>query len=139
MSKLINIYKQLKQQDNETLYLFKSGIFYIFLDEDAKKISQEIDLKLTKLNDTFVKCGFPATAIDKYFNLLNSTSYKIKIIDNLNNQAFNFSDFVVNESIQQLVTTIKNVDINTLSVSEAYKFIEDIKKQTNKISFTEDL
>ena len=128
MSKLINIYKQLKQQDNETFYLFKSGIFYIFLDEDAKKISQEIDLKLTKLNDTFVKCGFPATAIDKYFNLLNSTPHKIKIIDNINNQTFNFSDFVINESEQNLITKIKTVDINNLSVSEAYAFIEDLKK-----------
>lgn len=128
MSKLINIYKQLKQQDNETFYLFKSGIFYIFLDEDAKKISQEIDLKLTKLNDTFVKCGFPATAIDKYFNLLNSTPHKIKIIDNINNQTFNFSDFVINESVQNLITKIKTVDINNLSVSEAYAFIEDLKK-----------
>jgi DNA mismatch repair ATPase MutS len=128
MSKLINIYNQLKQQDNETLYLFKSGIFYIFLDEDAKKISKEINLKLTNLNDNFVKCGFPATAIDKYFNLLNSTSYKIKIIDNINNLSFDFKNFVINESVQDLITKIKTVDINNLSVSEAYAFIEDLKK-----------
>ena len=133
MSKLIDIYKQLKQEDSETLYLFKSGIFYIFLDQDAKKISQMFDLKLTKLNDNFLKCGFPSSAIDKYFNLLNSTDYKIKIIDNVNNFTFKFQDFNTNKSIQNLITTIKKVDVDSLSISEAYKFIEDIKSQTDKI------
>jgi DNA mismatch repair ATPase MutS len=135
MSKLINIYKQLKQQDSETLYLFKSGIFYIFLDEDAKKISKEIDLKLTNLNDDFVKCGFPASAIDKYFNLLNSTSYKFKIIDTTNNVSFNFKDFVISESVKKIITQIKSVDIKNLSVSEAYKFIEDMQALSSKIEF----
>ena len=133
MSKLIDIYKQLKQEDSETLYLFKSGIFYIFLDQDAKKISQMFDLKLTKLNDNFLKCGFPSSAIDKYFNLLNGTDYKIKIIDNVNNFTFKFQDFNTNKSIQNLITTIKKVDVDSLSISEAYKFIEDIKSQTDKI------
>ena len=32
MSKLVNLYQTLKEKDSETLYLFKSGIFYIFLD-----------------------------------------------------------------------------------------------------------
>ena len=40
MSKLFDVYKRLKKEDSETLYLFKSGIFYIFLDEDAKTINK---------------------------------------------------------------------------------------------------
>jgi DNA mismatch repair ATPase MutS len=133
MSKLINIYKQLKQQNSETLYLFKSGIFYIFLEEDAKKISQEMGLKLTKLNDTTVKCGFPATAIDKYFNILNRASYKVKIIDSASNQLFTFDEFTANGLIKDLISKIKKVDVNTLSIREAYKFIEDIQEIANKI------
>ena len=36
MSKLINVYEKLKQENKDTLYLFKSGIFYIFIGNDAK-------------------------------------------------------------------------------------------------------
>lgn len=135
MSKLINIYKELKRQDSETLYLFKSGIFYIFLDDDARKINRDFNLKLTNLNDEFVKCGFPISAIDKYFNLLNSTKYKIKIIDTVYNHFLDFKDFFIDDSIKNLISKIKALDVNSLSVSEAYAFIENIKEESEKISF----
>lgn len=50
MSKLYQTYAALKMQNSSQLYLFKSGIFYIFLDEDAKLISTKFNLKLTNLN-----------------------------------------------------------------------------------------
>ena len=50
MSKLYNNYLALKKENESTLFLFKSGIFYIFLDEDATKISNILGLKLTMLN-----------------------------------------------------------------------------------------
>lgn len=42
------------------------GAFYVFLDEDAKEISKQISLKLTKLNDDIVKCGFSINSLEKY-------------------------------------------------------------------------
>lgn len=59
MSKLYEKYKSLKSENNDKLYLFKSGIFYIFLDEDAKKMSNFLNLKLTNLNESICKCRFP--------------------------------------------------------------------------------
>lgn len=38
MSTLYNRYLQLKQEKCDVYYLFKYGIFYIFLDDDAKDI-----------------------------------------------------------------------------------------------------
>ena len=35
MSKLLTTYTNLKKQDNETFYLFKIGLFYNFINEDA--------------------------------------------------------------------------------------------------------
>lgn len=132
MSKLLNIYKKLKSENNDTLYLFKSGIFYIFLDEDAKKINKILNLKLTNFTDNVVKCGFPSSAINKYSNLLNQHDFRIEIIDTNNISTCNFKDFNKNESFKHLVNSIKQVDIDNLSVSEAYKFIEDLKMQVNK-------
>ena len=52
MSKLYNKYLELKSKDDTYLYLFKSGMFYIFLDEDAKIVSEKLNLKLTNFNDS---------------------------------------------------------------------------------------
>ena len=60
MSKLYNQYLKLKSDTKEKniIYLFKSGIFYICLDEDARKMSDIFDFKITPINEDVVKCGF---------------------------------------------------------------------------------
>ena len=133
MSKLFEIYKNLKQNDNETLYLFKSGIFYIFLDNDAKIINKTFGLKLTNLNDKTVKCGFPSNSLQKYIGLLSSTNYKIKIVDNSNTIAYTVSDYNLNKEIKKLLQTISNIDTETLSIPEAYSLLNDFKDIAQKI------
>lgn len=133
MSKLFEIYKNLKQNDNETLYLFKSGIFYIFLDNDAKIINKTFGLKLTNLNDKIVKCGFPSNSLQKYIGLLSSTNYKIKIVDNSNTIAYTVSDYNLNTEIKKLLQTISNIDTETLSIPEAYSLLNDFKDIAQKI------
>ena len=55
MSKLLNTYHNLKKQDSQTIYLFKSGIFYLALEDDARLLSNELQLKLTSLNNESIK------------------------------------------------------------------------------------
>ena len=76
MSKLYTTYLNLKAKDtsDKTVYLFKSGIFYVFLEGDAKKMSPLLSLKLCPLNETVVKCAFPATHLQKYLTLLRENS-----------------------------------------------------------------
>ena len=71
MSKLMNLYTNLKKQDSNTLYLFKIGLFYNFLNDDAKKISNLLQLKLTNLSPEIIKCGFPYSSLDKYLKILS--------------------------------------------------------------------
>ena len=75
MSKLYNKYLELKSNDDSVLYLLKSGMFYIFLHEDAKIVSEKLNLKLTNLNNNILKCGFPINSLTKYAGLLDN--YKI--------------------------------------------------------------
>lgn len=133
MSKLFEIYKKLKQNDNETLYLFKSGIFYIFLDNDAKIINKILGLKLTNLNDKIVKCGFPSNSLQKYIRLLSSANYKIKIIDNSTNTSFKLKDFIISADNLELLKTISNVNEDNLSIKDAFEFISNIKNNAIKI------
>lgn len=125
MSKLINMYKKLKEQDAETLYLFKSGIFYIFLAEDAQKMSKLFSLKLTPLNNDILKCGFPLSSINKYSIKFRENNIRVKIIED--NIIFSESNFFKEQKYLQLIDILQNIDIDSLSVSEAYKVIETLK------------
>ena len=133
MSKLFNIYRNLKQEDSETLYLFKSGIFYIFIDNDAKIVHDLLDLKLTNLNTEIVKCGFPENSLQKYLKLLGLTKYNVKIIDNTSNTSFKVKDFTMNTSNIDLLKTLSSVNENNLSVKDAYEFITNVKSDAIKI------
>ena len=80
MSKLFNNYILLKSQDCNKFYLFKSGIFYIFLDADARSMSQQFGFKLSNLNNSVVKCGFPTNSLDKYIEKFK-IYFSVKIYD----------------------------------------------------------
>lgn len=46
MSKLYTKYLELKKNDNNTIYLFRSGIFFLVLQEYASLLSKELNLKI---------------------------------------------------------------------------------------------
>ena len=123
MSKLYNTYLTLKKQNSETIYLFKSGIFFLAIDKDAYTLSNIFNFKLGNLNSTVVKCGFPCSSFDKYSRLFRLHNLTVKIVElNTNTQ-----------TIDELLYFINSVDINTLSITEAYQWIEDVKSKANKI------
>ena len=84
MSKLLNTYNNLKKQNPDIIYLFKNGVFYLALEDDAKFLSNEFNLKL--VNHTYLQ----------------------------------------NKKIKNLLCEIKDIDVNNLSVSNAFAFIEKI-------------
>lgn len=139
MSKLINVYEKLKQENEDTLYLFKSGIFYIFIGNDAKIVSKLLCLKLNNLNDNYQKCGFPQNSLEKYLNLLNCTSYDIKIIDSSKETSYNIKDFILNKELLDFLNTITSINEDELSVKDAYIFIETIKLKASKLLKEENL
>ena len=130
MSKLYQTYAALKMQDSSYLYLFKSGIFYIFLDEDAKLISSTFNLKLTNLNSLVVKCGFPVSQIEKYTNLLHIAHLPFKIIDVADNSLYSPKDFILNKQIKDFLEKLSSVNAYDLSISSAYDFIDKIAKES---------
>ena len=134
LCKLYNTYLELKKQDEEIIYLFKSGIFFIALDNDAYTLSKIFNFKLTNLTDTVVKCGFPCSSFNKYSKLFILHHLKIKIIELDNKVIYQFKDYVLNIKITELLNDIKSIDINTLSIQEAYQFIENLKNKVNKIN-----
>lgn len=126
MSKLYEKYKFLKIQNPSKLYLFKSGIFYIFLDEDAKFISNILNLKLTNLNENILKCGFPVKNINKYLNLFKEHNLDIEILDSIFESSYSSQDYISNSNIKTFLEELSNIKVESLSIKEAYYLIDKI-------------
>lgn len=134
MSKLLTTYINLKKQDNETFYLFKIGLFYNFINEDASIMSNLLHLKITNLSPAIIKCGFPNNSFDKYIKVLLSLPYKIKIIDSLeNNTLFELKNFETNKKIKEFIFKISEIDVNNISITEAYSLLEDLQEEAQKL------
>lgn len=139
MSKLYNNYLELKKEENSYIYLFKSGIFYIALQEDAKVLSQKFGLKLTNLNDIIIKCGFPSNSIEKYISLFTNNNIKFKIIDSKINTSFSPTEYKQDTKTKELLNLINNTNPDLLSIKEAYSFIENIKDMAKEILVGDDV
>lgn len=133
MSKLHSMYLDLKKENSDTLLLFKSGIFYLAIDQDAIYLSELLDFKLTNLNNTVQKCGFPCNSLDKYLRLFKACNLNIKIIEVDKNTSYTLKDYEQNTASLEIIELIKNIDINNLSIPEAYAFIENLKKKVDNI------
>lgn len=60
-------------EDESKIYLFQSGVFYILLYKDVKRILDELGIKIKNYNKVIVKCGFfkeQFKEYSKFFKLL---------------------------------------------------------------------
>ena len=116
MSRLYNKYIELKKEDSNKYYLFRSGNFYIFLSDDAKRISDITMLKCSNFAKDVIKCGFPCNSLDKYLNLFK----------NLNIDVFVIESDIDNKEI--IINKIKNVDIDNTSPIKALNILSELKE-----------
>ena len=122
MSKLYMKYLEKKNIDKNKYYLFERGMFYIFIDDDAYKISKYVPFKITRLNENIVKCGFPKNSIDKYMEIFNNLELDIEIVNN------NDKD-VINDKI---IKIIKDIDIDNISPLKAIEILYKFKELLNE-------
>lgn len=133
MGKLYTKYTKLKQENPNITYIFKVGIFYIFIDEDAKYINSVLGLKLTPLNDTIFKCGFPISKLSKYTSLLEENKIQFQIVDNNLSVIVNTEDYVNSEEVSNIISTIKKLDIDKTSPIEAFNMLVEFKNILNRL------
>ena len=133
MSKLYNSYLSMKKLDKDTILLFKSGIFYVLLDNDARLVSSILNLKLTQLNSEVVKCGFPINSLDKYLNLLISYKLNVKIIDINSITSYRPHEFTNENNTDSLLTELSTLNVNDLSIKDAYSKLEYFNYKANDI------
>ena len=129
MSRLYNTYLSLKKINSQTIYLFKSGIFLIAIDKDANILSDIFKFKLSNLTNTIAKCGFPVSSFDKYSKLFKLYNLDVKVIDCKMKTSYKLNEYRQNQDIIKIIELINSIDIDNLSVLEAYKFIETLKNK----------
>lgn len=112
-------YLKKKHADENKYYLFKSGMFYIFLDDDAKKISKITPLSITYLNKDIVKCGFPTNSLSKYLDIFNNLGLEIEIVERVND---NLSNVDV-----EIIKRIRRLNIDNLTPLKALNLLSDFK------------
>ena len=133
MSKLYQKYQQLKNQNPEKCYLFKSGIFYIFLEDDAKKLGPMLSLKITNLNDSVVKCGFPVNTIQKYLNIFKTLPFEIELVESSETKPMSNTQYSSLKNYEEIATELCKLDIDSLSISEAFAFLGKLQQKANNI------
>lgn len=137
MSKIYSKYLEIKSNNlgqENTLYVFKSGIFFIFIAEDAIKASSLLGLKLSNLNDTVLKCAFPTTSFEKYEKLLENSGYKLQIADANKSNTQTSNNYIGNVKVKNIMDQILETDIETLSVSGAYSLLSHVKSTFSEIA-----
>ena len=122
MSKLYMKYLEKKNIDKDKYYLFECGMFYIFIDDDAYKISKYVPFKITKLNENIVKCGFPKNSIDKYIEIFNNLELDIEIVNNNDKDGIN----------NKIIKMIKDIDIDNISPLKAIEILYKFKELLNE-------
>ena len=128
MSKLLKQYEELKNNGASSIYLFRVGIFYNILNEDAKLINEKLGLKITDLGPSIFKCGFPVSQLDKYIILLNKMKIKYKVINNLPNDS-NINDYLKNVEIKKILNKIADMDLNNTTFQQAFNTLLDIQNK----------
>ena len=113
-SKLYDLYKSKKEIDNCKCSLFKSGMFYIFVSDDAKYVSKKTLLKLSNLSNDVVKCGFPYNKLDKYMELFNNLGIEVEIVkNNIDNS-------------DKIIKKLKHINIDNITPYESLKMLHEL-------------
>ena len=125
MSKILKQYNELKQKDASCIYLFRVGIFYDILNEDAKILNEKIGLKLTSLSPEIIKCGFPLSSLDKYTKKLTDLQLKYQIIDNAP-EDINMNTYYT------IINKIKKIDVDNITGVQALNILTELKKEVEQ-------
>lgn len=132
MSKLTTKLNELKKIDASSIYIFRVGIFYNILNEDAKLLNEKLGLKLTSLGPEIIKCGFPISSLNKYIEKFNELQLKYKIIDDLPNNS-NINDYSNNIEIKKILNKIINLDMNNTTFQQSFNILLEIQNKLKNL------
>lgn len=122
MSRIYNKYLELKEKNQDKLYLFHCGNFYIFLAEDADMINNYVVLKRTKFTRDIMKCGFPVGSKEEYLKVFQNQNLDVEVIENP------LLPEDINERERVILEMIKNIKIDSLTPLDAMNKLKELQE-----------
>jgi DNA mismatch repair protein MutS len=99
-------YYKIKEQNPDTILLFRVGDFFETFDEDAKTASKVLGITLTKRSNGAAEdvplAGFPFHAIDNYLPKLVRAGYRVAVCEQVENPKF--ARGIVKREVIEVVT-----------------------------------
>lgn len=106
ISPMMKQYMGIKEQYKDSILFFRLGDFYEMFFEDAKLVSQELDLTLTGKDygqkERAPMCGVPYHSCEAYIARLVSKGYKVAMCDQVENAAA--SKGIVKREVVRVIT-----------------------------------
>lgn len=140
MGRLYEQYLKLKNENPKRLYLFKSGLFYIALEDDALMLSNKFKLKLTNLGNTTLKCGFPESRLNYYtehFKLQNIDYILVKFESNNKKNVGKILNtnlpLNIDKEISEILSKLAKLDINNITLKESFDELYSFHIKAKKI------
>lgn len=133
MSKLLKQYENLKKENKDTIYLFRVGIFYNIINQDAKLVNEQLGLKITDLGPNIYKCGFPVSQLEKYKRIFEEKNIVYTVIDNFPNSSITTNDYLNNIELKKVVNKILEIDFNNTTFQQSFNLLLDIQEKLKNI------
>ena len=117
-SKMLEI---LQEKNGARIVLIKLGHFYIATGKDAVLLHNKFGLKCTCFKNNICKVGVPVTAIDKYIEKLDKTTYSYVVYDYIKEK----------KELKKIINRpgracrLKNKNINCLKCKGISEYIDD--------------
>ena len=91
------------------------------------------NFKLTNLNASVVKCGFPASQLNKYLAYFRGSNISVKIIESTQSPVLSDYTYVYYKKCDSLIENIAKIDPDTLSVSEAFNTLQKFARESTEL------
>ena len=113
-------YVELKENNMDTIILYRLGDFYEMFFEDAILVSHELELTLTGrnagLDERVPMCGVPHHAVDIYIDKLIKKGYKVAICEQLEDPKS--AKGIVKRDITEVISSGSVITANSLNEKE---------------------
>ena len=121
---MIRQYMEIKKDYSDSILLFRLGDFYETFFDDAKTMSDTLQLTLTK-RAGHPMAGIPYHALDNYLKRLIDNGFKVAICDQMEDPAL--AKGIVNRSVTRILTPGTVIEDSMLDEGNRFSIIIDKK------------
>lgn len=130
--KLIDNYKTIKNRNNNSIVLIRSGVFYETFNNDAYIMNYLFDYKIKEFS-SYIMVGFPVNVIDSVKGKLNIEQLDYIIVDNNNYHSNKNKDNKVKYKV--LLDVSKKTYLIDTEIKDIQHKLDILKKQNQFMKY----